>query len=60
MNSVNNTSKVLGVAFLLQAITSLISGLILKLPLIVPVNISIFCYLFCYIARLDPICFIFT
>ena len=40
MNSVNNTSKVLGVAFLLQAITSLMSGLILKLALIVPGNIT--------------------
>jgi hypothetical protein len=40
MSSVNNTSRVLGAAFLLQAITSLISGLILKLALIVPGNIS--------------------
>ena len=40
MNSVNNTSRVLGVAFLLQAITSLTSGLILKLALIVPGNTS--------------------
>jgi len=40
MNSVNNTSRVLGVAFLLQAITSLISGMILKLALIVPGNIT--------------------
>jgi len=40
MSSVNNTSRVLGAAFLLQAITSLISGLILKLALIVPRNIS--------------------
>jgi hypothetical protein len=36
----NNTSRVLGVAFLLQACTSLISGLILKVALIVPGNIS--------------------
>lgn len=40
MNSVNNTSGVLGAAFLLQATTSLISGLILKVALIVPGNIS--------------------
>ena len=40
MNSVNNTSRVLGVAFLLQAITSLVSGLIMKLALTVPGNIS--------------------
>jgi len=40
MNSVDNTSGVLGAAFLLQATTSLISGLILKLALIVPGNIS--------------------
>ncbi len=40
MNTVNKTSRVLGVAFLLQAITSLISGLILKLALTVPGNIS--------------------
>jgi len=40
MNTINNTSKVLGAAFLLQAVTSLISGLILKQTLIVPGNIS--------------------
>ena len=40
MNSVNNTSRVLGVAFLLQAVTSLASGLILRLALTVPGNIS--------------------
>ena len=40
MNTVNKTSTVLGVAFLLQAITSLVSGLIMKLALIVPGNIS--------------------
>jgi hypothetical protein len=40
MNTVNKTSRVLGVAFLLQAITSLTSGLILKQALIVPGNIS--------------------
>src|SRR4030043_1144357 len=40
MNSINNTSKILGAAFLLQAITSLISGLIMKLALTVPGNIS--------------------
>lgn len=38
MNSVNHTSRILGVAFLLQAITSLTSGLILKKVLIVPGN----------------------
>ena len=36
----SSRSRVLGVAFLLQAITSLISGLILKLGLVVPGNIS--------------------
>ncbi len=36
MKSVNNTSRILGVAFLIQAITSLTSGFILKLALIVP------------------------
>ena len=40
MNSINNTSKILGVAFLLQAVTSLISGLIMKLALTVPGDIS--------------------
>lgn len=40
MSADNKTSRVLGVAFLLQAITSLVSGLILKLALIVPGNIS--------------------
>lgn len=40
MNSVNNTSRVLGVAFLLQGVTSLISGVILQPALIVPGNIS--------------------
>ncbi len=40
MNTVNKTSKVLGAAFLLQAVTSLTSGLILKLALTVPGNIS--------------------
>jgi hypothetical protein len=40
MNTINNTSKILGVAFLLQAITSLVSGLIMKLALTVPGNIS--------------------
>ena len=40
MNTVNKNSRVLGVAFLLQAITSLASGLILKLALTVPGNIS--------------------
>jgi hypothetical protein len=39
MNSDNNTSRVLGAAFLLQAATSLISGLIMKLALTVPGNI---------------------
>lgn len=40
MNTVNKTSRVLGAAFLLQAVTSLTSGLILKLALTVPGNIS--------------------
>ena len=40
MNTVNKTSRVLGVAFLLQAVTSLISGLILRQALTVPGNIS--------------------
>jgi hypothetical protein len=40
LNTVNNTSKVLGAAFLLQAVTSLTSGLILKQALTVPGNIS--------------------
>jgi hypothetical protein len=40
MNKVNKTSRVLGAAFLLQAITSLTSGMILKLALVVPGNIS--------------------
>lgn len=40
MNTVNRTSRILGVAFLLQAITSLVSGLIMKLALTVPGNIS--------------------
>ena len=40
MKAVNNTSRVLGVAFLLQAVTSLASGLILRLVLTVPGNIS--------------------
>ena len=40
MSSENSSSKVLGVAFLLQAITSLLSGLILRVALIVPGNIS--------------------
>jgi len=40
MNTVNKTSRVLGAAFLLQAVTSLISGLILKQALTVTGNIS--------------------
>jgi hypothetical protein len=40
VDSDKNTSRVLGAAFLLQAITSLSSGLILKLVLTVPGNIS--------------------
>jgi hypothetical protein len=36
----NSTSWILGVAFLLQAATSLIGGLILKVALIVPGNIN--------------------
>lgn len=40
MNTVNKTSKILGVAFLLQFITSFSNGLFLKPILIVPGNIS--------------------
>ena len=40
MIAANKASRVLGVAFLLQAITSLASGLIMKLALTVPGNIS--------------------
>jgi hypothetical protein len=40
MNTDNNTPRLLGAAFLLQAVASLISGLILLQPLIVPGNIS--------------------
>ncbi|GAF85743.1 unnamed protein product, partial [marine sediment metagenome] len=39
MNSNMNTPKLLGAAFLLQAVASLVSGLILLQPLIVPGNI---------------------
>jgi hypothetical protein len=39
MNSVNNTSRALGAAFLLQAVTSLVSNACLIDPLIVPGNI---------------------
>jgi len=40
MNAVNKTFRILGVAFLLQFVTSLISGVILQPALIVPGNIS--------------------
>lgn len=40
MSVVNNSSRILGIAFLLQAVTSLSSGMILKLALIVPENMS--------------------
>jgi len=40
MNSLSNTSRALGAAFLFQAITSLISGVFLLKPLIVPGNIT--------------------
>ena len=40
MNSVNKTSRILGVAFLLQAVIPMISGWILRQVLIVPGNIS--------------------
>jgi hypothetical protein len=40
MNTVNKTSRILGVAFLLQFITSFSSGLFLQPALIVPGNIS--------------------
>jgi len=36
----NNRTRVLGVAFLLQAITSIISGAVLLNPLLVPESIS--------------------
>ena len=40
MNTKNGTSRFLGIAFLLQAVTSLASGMILKLGLIVPGDIA--------------------
>ena len=40
MNSVAGKSRVLGTAFLLQAITSLASGILLKLAIINPANIN--------------------
>ena len=40
VNMQDGTSKTLGIAFLLQAITSLASGMILKLGLIVPGNVA--------------------
>jgi hypothetical protein len=40
MNAVNKTSRILGIAFLLQAISSLTSGLIWNQGLIVPGNIN--------------------
>lgn len=40
MQSTNHTSRILGVAFLLQAVTSLVSGAVLLKPLLVPDNIS--------------------
>ena len=40
MNTVNKTSRVLGVAFLLQFVTSFINGFFLQSALIVPGNIS--------------------
>ena len=40
MNSANKTSRILGVAFLLQAVTSLTSGVILRLVLTAPGDIS--------------------
>jgi hypothetical protein len=40
MKPVSKTSRVLGIAFLPQFVTSEISGLILRLGLIVPGNIS--------------------
>lgn len=39
MNSVNNTSRVLGAAFLLQAVSSFVSNVFLLDPLVVPGNI---------------------
>jgi hypothetical protein len=40
MNTINNTSKVLGAAFLLQAVTSFSSGMFLKQAWFVPGNIG--------------------
>ena len=40
MNSDDRAPRILGVAFLLQAFTSLVSGLILQVALIVPDNVS--------------------
>jgi Domain of unknown function (DUF4386) len=40
MNTVNKTSRVLGVAFLLQFVTSFSSGVFLKQALFVPGNIN--------------------
>ena len=40
MNSDKNTPRLLGAAFLLQAVASAVSGLILLQPLIVPGNIT--------------------
>ena len=40
MNSVNKTSRVLGVAFLIQCLVPMVSGLILNRVLIVPGNIG--------------------
>jgi hypothetical protein len=40
MNMADKTSRILGIAFLLQAVTSLASGMILKLGLIVPGDVG--------------------
>lgn len=40
MNSHDRAPRILGLAFLLQAVTSLVSGVILRAALIVPGNIS--------------------
>ena len=40
MNSDDHAPRILGIAFLLQAVTSLVSGVVLKVALIVPGNIS--------------------
>ena len=40
MNTPNKTSRVLGIAFVLQFVTSIVSGVFLQPALIVPDNIA--------------------